>query len=359
MELGDKLSGIARRGQDQVDHITNEEATKTALVMPFIGALGYDPFDPREVVPEFTADVGTKKGEKVDYAIRTNDTLSILVECKPVGADLANVQYNQLYRYFACTDAKFAILTNGFEYRFYSDLDSENKLDTRPFFTFNLTDFNDQDISELQKFTKPNFDVEAILSTANRLKYTNLAKRAIDQVLREVPEEFVKFILGKVYEGRQTRQVIEEFTPIIKEAGTLYVKEQVAHRLRGALASNDIEAANSIQSSRPTQEEQPQPDDDGIVTTQEEIDAYNIVRSILAEQVDISRVTMRDAKSYCAVLLDDNNRKPICRFHFNAKSVMKIGLFENKQESKVEISTVSDIFKFREQLKTNVSQYIE
>ncbi|WFM72974.1 type I restriction endonuclease [Halomonas sp. CKK8] len=358
MELGDKLSGIARRGQDQVNHIKNEEATKTALVMPFIGALGYDPFDTREVVPEFTADVGTKKGEKVDYAIRANESLSILVECKPLGTDLSHVQYNQLYRYFACTDAKFAILTNGFEYRFYSDLDFENKLDTRPFFTFDLADFNDQDIDELQKFTKPNFDVDAILSTANRLKYTNLAKRAIDEVFREVPEEFVKFIAGKIYEGRQTRQVIEEFTPIIKEAGTLYVKEQVAQRLRGALASNDVEAANAMPVTQSPSEEQ-QPDDDGIVTTQEEIDAYNIVRSILAEQIDIGRITMRDAKSYCAVLLDDNNRKPICRFHFNAKSVMRVGFFQNKQENRVEIGGVSDLFQHREALKATASEYLE
>lgn len=358
MELNEKLSHIARRGEEQVDHIQSEEATKTALVMPFISALGFDPFDTREVIPEFTADVGTKKGEKVDYAIRADGNLSILMECKPLGTNLANVQYNQLYRYFACTDAKFAILTNGFEYRFYSDLDSENKLDTRPFFTFDLEDFNDQDIDELRKFTKPNFDVDAILGTANRLKYTNLAKQAIGEVFRDTPEEFVKFIVGKVYEGRQTRQVIDEFTPIIKEAGKLYIKEQVAQRLRGALASNDIDVTQSTSSSNHTPEEA-EIDDDGIITTQEEVDAYNIIRSLLAEQVDVSRVVMRDAKSYCAVLLDDNNRKPICRFHFNAKSVKRVGFFSDKKENRIEIDSVSDLFQHKEQLKTTVSEYLE
>ncbi|ALM53146.1 type I restriction endonuclease [Halomonas huangheensis] len=356
MELSEKLSGIARRGQDQVDHIKNEEATKTALVLPFINALGYDPFDTREVVPEFTADVGTKKGEKVDYAIRADGNLSILVECKPIGTNLSNVQYNQLYRYFSCTDAKFAILTNGFEYRFYSDLDFENKLDNRPFFTFHLRDFNDQDIEELRKFTKPNFDVQAILSTANRLKYTNLAKQAIDEVFRETPEEFVKYIVGKIYDGRQTRQVIDEFTPIVRDASKLYIKEQVAQRLRGALASNDVDtqppSASDISIVDDTSI-----NDDGIETTQEEIDAYNIVRSILAENIDVSRIAMRDAKSYCAVLLDDNNRKPICRFHFNSKSIKRIGFFTNKNEERVDILSVNDIFQFRDQLKKTADEY--
>lgn len=355
MELSEKLSGIARRGQDQVDHIQSEEATKTALVLPFISALGYDPFDTREVTPEFTADVGTKKGEKVDYAIRADGNLSILMECKPLGTNLSNVQYNQLYRYFSCTDAKFAILTNGFEYRFYSDLDSQNKLDNRPFFTFDLGDFNEQDIDELKKFTKPNFDVDAILGTANRLKYTNLAKQAIEEIFKESPEEYVKLIVAKIYEGRQTRQIIDEFTPIIKEAGKLYIKEQVAQRLRGALASNDID--NQITVSSQTEEPERLPDDDGIVTTQEEIDAYNIVRSILAEEVDIGRIFMRDAKSYCAVILDDNNRKPICRFHFNAKSIKRVGFFNGKKESRIDIQGVSDLFQHREQLKATVREY--
>lgn len=357
MELSEKLSSIARRGEDQVSHIQSEEATKTALVLPFISALGYDPFDTREVTPEFTADVGTKKGEKVDYAIRADGNLSILMECKPLGTNLSNVQYSQLYRYFACTDAKFAILTNGFEYRFYSDLDSQNKLDTQPFFTFDLADFNEQDIEEIKKFTKPNFDIDAILGTANRLKYTNLAKQAIAEVFHDIPEEFVKFIVGNIYEGRQTRQVVEDFTPIIKEAGKLYIKEQVAQRLRGALANNDIDT-RTISEPDNTQEA-PQPDDDGIITTQEEIDAYNIVRSILAEEVDVSRIVMRDAKSYCAVLLDDNNRKPICRFHFNAKSIKRVGFFNDKNESRVEIQAVSDLFQHRDQLKATIGEYVD
>lgn len=354
MDLSDKLSGIARRGSEQLEHIKNEEATKTALVMPFLAALGYDPFDPREVLPEFTADVGTKKGEKVDYAIRKDGELSILIECKPLGTDLANSQYSQLFRYFGCTEAKFAILTNGMRYRFYSDLDAENKLDSRPFFIFDIEDFNETDIQEIKKFAKSNFDIEAILGTANRLKYTNLAKRSIEETLKEAPEEFVKYIVLQFYDGRQTRQVVDEFTPIVQEACSLYIKEQVALRLKGALARNYVDDTVSQPEQAETEAE---PEQDGIITTQEEVDGYNIIRSILAESIDISRVSMRDAKSYCAILLDDNNRKPICRLYFNSKSVKRVGLFKNKDQDLEEIETVSDLFKHRQRFIETVMEY--
>ena len=322
--------------------------------MPMLAALGYDPFDPREIVPEFIADVGTKKGEKIDYAICKDGEVSILIECKPLGANLAIAQYSQLFRYFGCTEAKFAILTNGLEYRFYSDLDAENKLDSRPFFVFDLEDFNEGDIAELRKFAKPNFDLDAILSTANRLKYTNLAKKTIEEVIREVPEEFVKQIVSKFYDGRQTRQVIDEFTPIVKEASSLYIKEQVALRLKGALARNYVDDTVTQPEAIETTAE---PEDDGIVTTQAEIDGYNIIRSILAETIDVSRISIRDAKSYCAILLDDNNRKPICRLYFNSKTVKRIGLFKNKEQELEEIAAVIDIFKHRQRIINSVAEY--
>ncbi|WP_027350072.1 type I restriction endonuclease [Halotalea alkalilenta] len=354
MDIADKISGIARRGHEQLDHITNEQATKSALVLPLLQALGYDPFDPSEVVPEFTADVGTKKGEKVDYAIRKNGELSILIECKPKGTDLSNAQYTQLFRYFSCTEAKFAILTNGFEYRFFSDLDAANKLDIRPFFIFSMDDFNDSDIEQLKKFTKPNFDVDTILSTANRLKYTNLAKRAIEDLLRDSPEGFVKYVIGLIYDGRQTRQIIEEFTPIVKDASSLYIKEQVAQRLKGALARNYVD--DTISQPDPVESEVAAPEDD-IITTQEEIDGYNIVRSILAEHLDVSRITMRDSKTYCAILLDNSNRKPLCKLHFNSKNIKRVGLFVDKKEERVEIEKVSDIYKYRDRLMATAQGY--
>lgn len=354
MDITTKIAALATRATEQLDHIVNEEATKNAMVMPFIQALGYDPFNPMEVIPEFTADVGTKKGEKVDYAIRNEGSLSILIECKPNGTNLAEAQFSQLYRYFNCTEAKFAILTNGFEYRFYSDLDDTNRLDTRPFFMFRLDDYNERDIDELKKFAKPNFDVDAILSTANRLKYVNLAKQAFGELLRECPRDFVKYLASQFYDGRMTQQALDEFTPIVKDATSLYIKEQVGQRLKSALARNYVDDPTSQPNAESITDDEAV---DDIFTTQEEIDGYNIIRSLLASDVDLSRVVMRDAKSYCAILLDDNNRKPICRLHFNSKSKRRIGLFTEKKEERHDIEELHDIFAMRNQILATVHAY--
>ena len=123
MDLIDRIKDIASRVPKQMPHIQTEEATKNAFIMPFISALGYDVFNPTEVIPEFTSDVGTKKGEKVDYAIKKDNQIIILIECKWAGADLRTTHASQLYRYFSATDARFAILTNGVSYEFYSDID--------------------------------------------------------------------------------------------------------------------------------------------------------------------------------------------------------------------------------------------
>lgn len=84
MDLADCVQEIASRAAKQIEHITTEEATKNAFVMPLVNALGYNVFDPTEVVPEFTADIGTKKSEKVDYAIMRDGEPSILMGMQAV-----------------------------------------------------------------------------------------------------------------------------------------------------------------------------------------------------------------------------------------------------------------------------------
>lgn len=361
MDIIQKIASLASRVTEQMDHIVNEEATKNAMVMPFIQSLGYDVFNPVEVMPEFTADVGLKKGEKVDYAIKNDGELSILIECKPRTTDLASTQFSQLYRYFNCTEAKFAILTNGIEYRFYSDLDDTNRLDSRPFFIFRLTEYNERDIDELKKFAKPVFNVDAILSTANRLKYTNLAKSSFAELVKSPPREFIKFLAQSFYEGRMTQQILDDFTPIVRDAMAQYIKEQVSQRLKSALDTNSGDEPTSVNIDNKGVATQAELDEskDEIITTQEEIDGFNIVRAILSSEIDPGRVYMRDAKSYCAILLDDNNRKPICRLHFNSKTVWRIGLFSEGKEMKQEIDSLTDIFTYKEALTETVKSYQE
>ena len=142
MTFNDQIKALSQRVPNLKDHLKTEEATKNALVMPFIKALGYDVFNPQEVIPEFTADVGTKKGEKVDYAIMQDREITMLIECKKAKTDLSLADISQLYRYFTVTKARIAVLTNGVQYRFYTDLDAPNRMDSRPFL-----ELDDQDIA--------------------------------------------------------------------------------------------------------------------------------------------------------------------------------------------------------------------
>lgn len=355
MDLIDRMKDIAARIPKQLEYTQTEEATKNAFIMPFISALGYDVFNPLEVIPEFTSDVGTKKGEKVDYAIKKDDQIIILIECKWSGADLDKVHASQLYRYFSVTSARFAILTNGIEYEFYSDIDEPNKMDSKPFFVFNMLHFEDHQINELKKFTKSAFSLEDILTTASTLKYAGAIKKILDEELKAPSEEFVRFFASQVYDGRLTQPVMEQFTKIVKEARTQFINERINERLKTALSANQGEP-----SAEELADEEENGEDtslrDGVETTQDELDGFNVVKAILREVVDVSRVTMRDTKSYCGILLDDNNRKPICRLRFNT-SQKYLGLFTNKNEDKVEIDNVDEIFKHSERLKAVIGEY--
>lgn len=354
MDLIDRIKEISSRIPKQIEHIQTEEATKNAFIMPFISSLGYDVFNPMEVIPEFTADVGTKKGEKVDYAIKKDNAIIILVECKWSGADLHKDHASQLYRYFSSTDARFAILTNGIDYEFYSDIDEPNKMDSKPFFTFNVLHFEDHQINELKKFTKSAFSLEDILTTASTLKYTGAIKKILEDELKNPSEAFVRFFASQIYDRRLTQPVIEQFTDIVKEARNQFVNERINERLKSALSAN--EAASDHEETEEENETHPEAGKDGIVTTQEEIDGYNIVKSILREVTDIKRIAMRDTKSYCGILLDDNNRKPICRLHFNGPQKY-LGVFSGKSEERLEIDSVDDIFKYADRIKATMAEH--
>ena len=353
MDLVDKIKEIANRIQKQCEIINTEEATKNAFVMPFLNALGYDVFNPLEVIPEFTADVGTKKGEKVDYAIKKDNDIIMLIECKWCKTDLDKIGASQLYRYFSVTEARFAIITNGVIYRFFSDIEEKNKMDEKPFFEFNILDFEDHHLEELKKFTKPSFDLEKILTTASKLKYTGSIKKIFAEEISNPSDEFVKFFASRVYSGLKTQAVITEFSKIVKDAINQFIRERINDRLKSALENEgvDIEAGD-------IQEEEAKEGGDGVVTTEDEIEGYNIVKAIVRDTVDADRVFMRDTKTYCGILLDDNNRKPICGLRFNSANKKRIGIIENKQETKYPISGVNDIFDYAAQIKATVSEYL-
>lgn len=349
MDMSDRIVELAARLQHQRDTVLTEEAAKTAFVLPFIQTLGYDIFNPAEVVPELTADHGVKKGEKVDYAIKRDGKITMLIECKPVGADLEAKHAGQLFRYFAVTDARFGILTDGVRYLFFTDLEKPNRMDDRPFFEFNILGYNDDQLDELKKFTKSKFDLDTIISTASRLKYHRALINAIDDEFEEPGDDLVKLFTSKVYDGRMTQQVRDEFAVLVKNALRDFIRKRVNDRLKSALEKGG--------NDEPVEDEAPVIDSSGIVTTDEEMEAHRIVQAIGAELTDPARIVIRDAKSYCAILFDDNNRRPICRLHFG-KNKMSIAIFAPDNEAKFDINTVRDLYQHKSLVLEAIKQWL-
>lgn len=360
MGFTERIRALVEKLPEQLERAETEEATKNALVMPFIGALGYDVFDLNEVVPEFVADVGIKKGEKVDYAIMRDGKPMILIETKKQDTDLEVAHASQLYRYFSASDVRFAVLTNGTTYQFYSDLDKPNRMDSRPFFVFDLLDFDESDLRELEQFSKESFDEGKILETANLLKYTRAIKQTVAELWEDPTDEFVRFLARKHHKGRFSASARALCRDAVRIALREFLHDKVKARLESALAREQQSAeSEAIKKSaeKPPAESAPAAPKRGVHTTREEIEAFYIVKSILRDVVDVRRIELRDGKMRCSVLLDNTNRKPICRFYFDGKK-MKFGTIDkNKKERKYKIRDLDDIYKYATKLASVVFHY--
>lgn len=344
MSVEEKVRILSDRIRVHSNAMLTEEAVKTAIVLPFLAALDYDVFNPDEVIPEFCADAVGKKGEKVDYALKIDGEIRILVECKPITTNLDRVHLAQLYRYFSVTNAKFAILTNGRIFHFHTDLVAPNKLDDRPFLTFDLSDVQAAVISELKKFAKSEFNVEGILQSAQRLKFTSAIKKEIAAVMESPPDDLVRLVTNGLYNGRFTAQVKEQFTPMVKAAFREIVRETVQTRLSNALADTEEKESADVE-----------PDEE-IVTTEDEREGFQIVRAIVRDVIKPARIFMRDQRSYCGILIDNNNRRPLARLHFN-RSTHYLGLFDGEKEERVKIGTLDEIYDYADRLRTTALSY--
>ena len=362
MDLTDRIREMSGRIAKRLNSIKTEEATKTALVLPFIThVLGFNVFDPDEVVPEYTADVGTKKGEKVDYAIVANGSPIMIFECKHYGVDLTKEPASQLYRYFSVTEARLGVLTDGVTYRFYSDIDAPNKMDRRPFLELNMLDAESIDADEIKRFTKPAFDLEKILDTSKDLKYTREVLRLLAAEWANPSEALVRHFAGQIYEGVKTKAVIEQFERATRKAMHQFLTGRISDRLKSALSSTDDAepvVSEAVAEPEPTDNDVVTTDND-VVTTEEEWRAYYVVTAILTPDVPADRVTLRDGKHCCSVLLDNTNRQPICRLHFNTAQ-KRLGLVDaNKSEERVPVDDVSDIFAHAGRIRETVQRYLE
>jgi hypothetical protein len=353
MDFKDEVKQLGIRTSKMIPQIQTEEATKNALIMPFIKLLGFDVFDPFEVNPEFIADIGIKKGEKVDYAIMKDGEPIIIIECKH-HLEKLDPHNSQLFRYFHVCKAKFGLLTNGLVYRFYTDLNDVNKMDEKPFFEFNIAEIKDAQIEELKKFHKSYFDIENISNTASDLKYTNELKALITSELRDPSPIFVKHFANQVYPGKLTEKILTQFSELVQRSSNQVLNDAITDRLKTALGT---EEANSNDKEIKTTA-QPIMAEDKIVTTTDELEAFQIVKAILREKIPSERISPRDTQSYFGVLLDDNNRKPICRFHFNTINKY-LEVFPNGKDTgeKKQLNSLDEIYGFRGELHQAVENY--
>ncbi len=325
-----------------------EEATKTALVLPMIRELGYDVFNPKEVIPEFTADVGIKKGEKVDYAICQDGMPIILFECKPMGAKLDSYS-SQLYRYFSTTKARIAVLTDGVIYRFYSDLIESNILDSKPFLVLNLDRLTKDGADRIAPFTKDNFSLDSVLADAAMLYAKSQIRERFSKELSNPSDDLVRFFADPIHNGPMRQNVLDRYRPIVRAAILDHINGSIESRLRSAIQSSQEEEQTV---------ETPSKESDEVVSTEEELNGFYAIKAILSTEVEPKRICARDVQSYFGVLLDDNNRKPICRLHFNRKQKY-LGVFNDKrEEEKIPIASVDEIFIHSQRIKDSLQKVI-
>ncbi len=356
MDFIDEIKALAATIPRVRDRLKTEEATKLSLVVPFIyRVLGYNVSDPTEVVPELSADFGQAMATKVDYGIYMDNEPVMLFECKWCGQDLQKKDEDQLRKYFAASkSSRLGVVTNGIKYLFFTDLDDANVMDERPFLEFNLLDIKDPLVSELKKFTKANFHPDGLAESTRELRYMKEIKATIDKEFNAPSEDFVKFFAGEVYQGKKiVKKVLDQFTVLTKKALAEYIKEKVDDRLKIAIRVGQEDGSGP-------QKEEPEQPAIGLpaLPTDEEKEAYYIVRAILCQAVNPERIDYRKGKKRFDILLDNSNRNPICRFYLDDEP-KEVGLLDaNKTETRQVIQQPSEIYRFGEKLKAIANHYL-
>ena len=368
MAFENEIKEFSKEIKSKKEHIDSEETTKIALIIPFLRLMGYDTANPAEVRAEYTADIGTKQGEKVDIAILEEGQPLVFIECKQANSELTNKHISQLYRYFSITDIQIGILTNGIQYKFFTTGEDNSRMAEKPFLDVDLENLTKKDIKELEKFIKTNFDVSEIVTRADYLKYRNLTKKALLDEFDDPSDEFIKAIGKQVYDGILTPRIKEKIGTIISSVIVEIINEKVEKRLADAMDN-----AGKEDNLSPVKEEDLEEDisndnvDDDVVTTDEELEALYIIKAIASDVTDSERIAIRDRKDYCNILLDDHKNYPIVRLHFNYKNILRIELFDKvekghsgmKMGDKVDIEKVSDIYDYKERILNIIKKYIE
>ncbi|TKC14358.1 type I restriction endonuclease [Robertmurraya kyonggiensis] len=288
MNLKETLEMLNKVLGDNADLIRNEESTKQFLILPLLRGLGYDTYSPQEVTPEFTADFH-KKNEKVDYAISINGDPKIFVEAKTMNKPI-NKSAPQLSRYFSTfPSVRLGILTNGIEYHFFTDLKDANIMDSKPFFIFNITNYNEEDFNYLIKFSKNLYDYDSIKALAESLMYYQSFKTVIKEIFENPSDDFIRFVVKERFKFKVTQQFINTSRPLIQKS--------IQEALTDIISENfDISMRDQpIQEAAPTVEKQPE--EKKVYYTQAEIDSLGTF-----EEFEGVKVVLPKAESYQKLL---------------------------------------------------------
>ena len=351
-DISERIDVMVRRVHGQVKHIKTEEATKLALINPFIrDVLGYDTTDLTQVIPEYVADVGIKQGEKVDYAIMYEGEPSILIEAKKTGTPLDREEPSQLFRYFTALDsAVFGIYTDGVKYLFYTDVDKQNVMDTSPFLTLDLADVASESLDVIARFVNGEFVPSAIREGANELKYVRFLKAEISRIFKNPSPEVVRAFMTDAYDGSKTAKAVESFTGYVKTAANLVFEERMRERLNAAMHTAD----------EPTEINDVEPDVSKV--SDREIHAFSTVKALLYDVIDVSRLYLREMSGYTMVIVDDSVLKPVCKLKLRTSpySVEMAGRADGKRIYRpISVDGVEGIYELETELETVAKEYGE
>ncbi len=338
MGFSDELRALSEQVKRRMPNVKSEEATKQALILPFFQVLGYDIYDPSEVQPEYVADFAKKKSngtfEKVDYAVLRGGVPVMLVECKVAGSEPQDAD-GQLARYFnATTTVKVGVVTNGTRFRFFTDLQAPNVMDPAPFLEFDMLSFSDRDAENIRAFTKAMFNAAAVQSYAEDIIYTQRIMALVDRTLRDPSESFVRYLLSEIdlVPGRVTAKVIERFQPIVRRSIQSTIVEMMTRGFQQEIASDGATVAGTaggassaaaptvtsggasegakvvpaaVIAAGVTGATDSSPGESGrqVVTTGEELELFEAVKSICAESWVKSPVAYKDTVSYFGINL--------------------------------------------------------
>lgn len=311
----EKLLGHVEHIKNVASHCATEETTKQALILPLLNILDFNPFDPQKVKAEYGANLpGVKANERVDYALYSDGHPVMFIEAKSINEKLTN-HAGQLARYFNSTPGvSIAAITNGREWRFYTDLKLPNVMDENPFLKVNFDTLSDSDMEQLSQFRYGCFRPDQLRTFAKERVYQELFQEVIESCLRDVDQDFVRFIANRANLGTMlTAKLLESMSPLVKQAVADAISKMVVTGLSApqaqpapvsvAVPVNDVSKDYAVDPNNPK-----------IITTAAEMKLLSILKDMLSGVVCPNEVIAKDTESYYTVLYQGKVNRWIVRY---------------------------------------------